>query len=109
MDTWKLSDEEVEPHQPRILRTDEGANRVILLRLPAGELLQDHEVRERALVFISEGKAIVRCGPVEERLEAPALLHFGPSERHEVQAETDVLLTLCLAPWPGGGFHDSDV
>ena len=56
MDIWHLADEPLEPHHPRILRTDPGANRVIALALPAGELLQDHEVRERALVFLVAGR-----------------------------------------------------
>ena len=105
MEFWQLSDEPLEPHHPRILHTDPGANRVIALALPAGELLQDHEVRERALVFVIEGEAVVRCGDREERLHAPALMHFDASERHEVEAVTDVRLTLCLAPW-SEGYHD---
>jgi quercetin dioxygenase-like cupin family protein len=105
MDVWRLSDEPLEPHHPRILRTDPGANRVVAVALPAGEMLQDHEVRERALVFLVEGRAVVRAGDSEEELEAPALMHFDPHERHEVEARTDTRLTLCLAPWPEG-YHD---
>jgi quercetin dioxygenase-like cupin family protein len=105
MDIWHLSDEPLDPHHPRILRTDPGANRVIALLLPAGELLQDHEVRERALVFLVEGEAVVRANGDATELTAPALLHFDPSERHEVEARTDARLTLCLAPW-SEGYHD---
>ncbi|HYI36295.1 MAG TPA: hypothetical protein VEX39_06815 [Thermoleophilaceae bacterium] len=105
MDIWHLADEELDPHHPRILRTDPGANRVIALALPAGDVLQDHEVRERALVFLVSGEAVVRSDGSETELKAPALMHFEPSERHEVEARTDVRLTLCLAPW-SEGYHD---
>ena len=105
MDVWQLTEEELDPDHPRILRTDPGANRVIALALPAGELLQDHEVRERALVFLIQGEAVVRCDGTETELTAPALMHFDPSERHEVEARTDTRLTLCLAPWTEG-YHD---
>lgn len=105
MDIWRLSEEPLDPHHPRILRTDPGANRVIALALPAGDLLQDHEVRERALVFLVEGETVVRADGEETELTAPALMHFDPTERHEVQARTDSRLVLCLAPWTEG-YHD---
>ena len=57
MDFWKLNEETVEPHAPRVLSTAEGATRVILLALPAGEPLQEHEVREHALLFLWKGRS----------------------------------------------------
>lgn len=105
MDTWQLDLTPVEPHQPRILRTDRGANRVILLRLPAGELLRHHQVRERALVFLMSGRAQIRHTGERRTLSAPALIHLEPAERHEVQAFSDSTLVICLSPWPGG-YHD---
>ena len=62
MDFWQLNEEELEPHAPRVLHSEEGASRVILLGLPEGELLQEHEVREHALLFLLEGAlAVSRC------------------------------------------------
>lgn len=106
MDIWQLDTETVEPHHPRILRTDEGANRVVLLTLPAGEMLQEHRVRERALVFLVGGEILLRHEGEERAVTAPALMHFEPSEDHEVEATADSRLAICLAPWPGGGYHD---
>ncbi len=103
METWQLDSEAIEPHAPRVLRSDTDANRVILLALPAGELLQDHQVHEHALVLLLDGRLLVRSGEGERRLESHGLLHFEPGERHEVEALTDSRLLLCLAPWPGEG------
>ena len=47
MKSWDLTTVEVEPHQPRILASAEDA-RTIVLQLPAGEEMQEHEVHERA-------------------------------------------------------------
>ena len=107
MDFWQLNEEELEPHAPRVLHSEEGASRVILLGLPAGELLQEHEVREHALLFLLEGALAVSAGDSQADVRAPALLRFDPSERHEVRATADARLVLSLAPWPGDGWHDT--
>ncbi len=107
MDFWQLNEETVEPHAPRVLSTAEGATRVILLALPAGEKLQEHEVREHALLFLLEGAIAVNAGDENADVSAPALLRFEPTERHEVRATADARLVLCLSPWPGDGWHDS--
>ncbi len=86
-----------------MLRSDPNASRVILLALPAGELLQDHQVHEHALVLALAGELLIRSGEGERRLKRHGLLHFEPGERHEVEAVTDSRLLLCLAPWPGEG------
>lgn len=103
MEVWQLDSETVETHAPQVLRSDPGANRVILLALPAGEQLQDHQVHEHALVLLLDGELLIRSSEAERRLERHGLLHFEPGERHEVEAVTDSRLLLCLAPWPGEG------
>ena len=103
MQLWQLDSERVESHAPRVLRSDEGANRVILLALPAGERLDDHQVHEHALVLVLEGRLAVRAGEQEHELTAPALVYFEPAERHEVTAVADCRILICLAPWPGVG------
>jgi quercetin dioxygenase-like cupin family protein len=103
VEVWELDRVPVAVHQPEVLRTDEDANRVIVLQLPAGESLQEHQVHEHALVFLLAGDAVFRAGGQERRLSAPSLLHFAPAERHSVEAESDCRLVLCLAPWPGPG------
>jgi quercetin dioxygenase-like cupin family protein len=103
VDFWHLDSEIVEPHAPRILRSDDEANRVILLALPAGESLSEHQVHEHALVVVLAGEVAIRAGDDEQRLVAHGLVHFTPAERHEVEALTDSRLLICLAPWPGVG------
>jgi hypothetical protein len=46
MKSWDLRTVEAPPHEPQILATADDA-RVIVLNLPAGEQLQEHEVYER--------------------------------------------------------------
>jgi len=108
MELWELDSEQVQAHSPRVLRSDDDANRVVLLLLPAGERLSDHQVHEHALVVVLDGEVIVRAGDAERRLGRHGLAHFDPAERHEVEAVAEARLLLCLAPWPGPG-HPSRV
>lgn len=103
VDFWHLDAETVQPHAPRILHSDDEANRVILLALPAGERLAEHQVHEHALVCVLAGEVIVRAGGQEERMGVQGLVHFEPAERHEFEAVSDARLLLCLSPWPGPG------
>jgi quercetin dioxygenase-like cupin family protein len=103
MQSWELDRLAVAAHQPLILRSDDQANRVIALLLPEGESLQEHQVHEHALVFVTRGELRVSAGASEQTLAAPSLVHFDPAERHEVRALSECLLVLCLAPWPGPG------
>jgi len=103
VEVWELSHLAVAPHKPEILRSDDEANRVIVLLLPAGESLQEHQVHEHALVFLVEGTLRVTAGAETRELTAPSLVYFDPAERHEVSAQTECRLVLCLAPWPGVG------
>jgi quercetin dioxygenase-like cupin family protein len=103
VDFWRLDAEPVQPHSPRVLHSDDEANRVILLAIPAGERLSEHQVHEHALVFVLDGEVVIRAGAEEQQLRGQALVHFKPAERHEVEAITDARLVLYLAPWPGPG------
>ena len=103
MEAWDLDRLGVAPHQPRVLRSDDGANRVIALLLPEGEALQEHQVHEHALVFVVRGALHVSAQATERVLSAPGLIQFEPGERHEVRAISECELILCLAPWPGAG------
>jgi quercetin dioxygenase-like cupin family protein len=105
---WELNRLSVAPHRPEILRSDDEANRVIVLVLAEGDSLQEHQVHEHALVFLVEGRLRVSAGDETHELDAPSLVYFDPAERHEVTAITDCRLVLCLAPWPGVG-HPSRV
>ena len=107
MDTWDISSLDVHPHQPQILRSDEGAARAIAIHLPAGEQLQEHEVHEHAYLVVVDGD--VEIGP-EGSMQAAGVgtvAHWDPQERHEVRATSDARLLLVLAPWPGQGHPGS--
>jgi quercetin dioxygenase-like cupin family protein len=103
MQSWDLKALEVEPHQPRILASAEDA-RTIVLYLPTGEELQEHEVHERARVVVIDGRVdIATPGGEAVTADAPHLFEFDPGERHTIVARSDARLLLVLTPWPGDG------
>jgi quercetin dioxygenase-like cupin family protein len=103
MEAWQLGELEVEAHHPRVLRSDDGATRIVALALPAGELFQEHQVHEHALVLVVDGELRIRSGGGEQRAGPGTLVHFAPAERHEVEAASDAKIVLLLSPWPGPG------
>jgi hypothetical protein len=99
MEHWDLRSLEVEPHQPKILHSARGEARSILINLPAGKELGEHEVHERAYVVVIEGEV-----ELAGRQGGPGLAAvFDPHERHAVKATSDARLLIVLAPWPGDG------
>jgi quercetin dioxygenase-like cupin family protein len=103
MKSWDVTALDAEPRLPRILSSSADA-RVVVLALPAGERLQEHEVHERAWIFVVAGQVDVSADGAERMLgDAGALFEFAPQERHEVLARSDARLLLLLAPWPGDG------
>jgi quercetin dioxygenase-like cupin family protein len=103
VDTWDLTSLDVEPHQPRVLDS-ENEGRAIVLQLPAGEALQEHQVHERAwLLVVSGAIEIVEAGGESTTGGAGLLAIFDPNERRQVRATEDAKLLLVLAPWPGEG------
>jgi quercetin dioxygenase-like cupin family protein len=104
MEHWDLGTLDVQPHQPKILHSSRGESRTIAIALPAGELLQDHEVHERAHLVVVVGEVEVE-GPDGGAVSGgPGFMAiWDPHERHEVRAKTDSRLLLVLAPWPGDG------
>ena len=107
MDIWDLRSLDVQPHQPQILRSDNGAARAIAIQLPAGEQLQEHEVHEHAYLIVADGEVRLTEGGQTETAGPGTLSHWVPQERHEVTATSDARLVLILAPWPGVG-HPSN-
>jgi quercetin dioxygenase-like cupin family protein len=103
LDSWDIRSLDIEPHHPQVLRSDEES-RVIVINLPGGEELQDHQVHERAYVVVVDGEVeIQQDGNEPQSGGAGFLAHFAPKERHEVRAKTDATLLLILSPWPGEG------
>lgn len=103
MDLWNLENVDVQPHQPVVLHSDEGAARVVAINLPAGEELQDHEVHEHAWLHVHRGTIEVSADGGTQEVRPGALVHWRPGERHAVRSVDDALLVLLLAPWPGPG------
>jgi quercetin dioxygenase-like cupin family protein len=103
MQSWDLKAVGVEPHQPEILASASDA-RTILVYLPAGEELQEHEVHERSRIVVIAGEVEVSL-PSGENVSAGSghLLEFEPGERRTVAARSESRLLLVLSPWPGDG------
>ncbi len=106
MESWDINNLEVEPHKPVVLDSeDEG--RAIVIQLPAGEKLGDHQVHERATLLVADGEVEID-GDGKTISGGPGLLVvFDPKERHEVRATSDSRIVLMLSPWPGKG-HPSE-
>jgi quercetin dioxygenase-like cupin family protein len=104
MESWDLTTVEVEAHQPRILASGDDA-RTIVLQLPAGEEMQEHEVHERARVIVVAGEVDVTTGNGAGSTSAKAghLFEFDPGERRTIVARSDARLLMVLSPWPGDG------
>jgi quercetin dioxygenase-like cupin family protein len=103
MDSWDLDHGDWKPHRPEILcSTEEG--RAISLDLPAGEMLQDHQVHEGAWITVIRGELRIASGGGQAIEARPGtLVHLAQHERHEVKAVSDARILLLLTPWPGPG------
>ena len=103
MDDWDLKRLAWRPHSPEILcSTEEG--RAIVLDLPSGEILQDHQVHEGAWITVVYGDAKITSHTGKTIDAQPGILvQFAPQERHEVKAVADSRILLLLTPWPGPG------
>ena len=100
--TWDVRSLDVQPHHPQVLRSDDAA-RVIAINLPAGELLQQHQVHERAYLIVADGEIEVEDGGGTVTGGPGFFAHFEPNERRELRATEDARILLVLAPWPGEG------
>jgi quercetin dioxygenase-like cupin family protein len=102
MESWDISSLGVEPRNPEVIASnDEG--RVIVINLPAGERLQEHQVHERAWLLVVDGEIEIVDGGDAVTAGPGFLAIFDPNERREVRARSDSRLLLMLAPWPGDG------
>jgi redox-sensitive bicupin YhaK (pirin superfamily) len=101
MQSWNISALDIQPRQPEVLES-ENEGRAIVINLPAGERLQEHQVHERAWLVVVTGAIEIEGS--ESISGGPGLLAaFDPNERREVRATEDSRLLLLLSPWPGEG------
>ena len=103
MKSWDLNAVALSPHSPEILESlDDG--RAIVLEIPAGGSLREHQVHERAWVLVVSGEVAVSSASGEPVSGGPGLmLLFEPNERHSVDAISTARIMLLLTPWPGDG------
>ena len=103
MKSWDVAALDAEPRMPRILSSSDAA-RVVVLALPRGERLREHEVHERTWILVVAGQIDLEAkGEAPVRGEAGALFEFAPRERRDIVAWADTRLLLLFAPWPGVG------
>ncbi len=103
MRSWDLRAVELRPHSPEILSSSDEA-RAVVLEIPAGESLQDHQVHERAWISVIDGDVEITTTAGENVAGGTGLMvEFAPGERHAVRALTTTRLLLLLTPWPGDG------
>jgi quercetin dioxygenase-like cupin family protein len=107
---WNLS--EIETPQgtrsPVVVHSQDGERRVVLIGLSPGQALDEHQVKEAALLLVLEGSLRIEAGGETIDAGMGTLVRFDPDERHSVTAEGDARLLLLLAPWPGEGHYRGD-
>ena len=102
MQSWDTRSTAIEPHQPQVLRSDEES-RAVVVHLPSGEELQEHQVHERTYLIITEGEVEIATDGERVTGGLGFVAHFDPNERRTVRALSDARLVLFLSPWPGIG------
>jgi quercetin dioxygenase-like cupin family protein len=103
MRSWDISTLDVQPHNPAVLDSEQEG-RAIVINLPSGESLQEHQVHERAWLVVVTGSIEIEDSGGEAISGGPGLLaEFDPNERREVRAKDDSRILLVLSPWPGEG------
>lgn len=107
MKAWNVLEMDVEAHHPRVLDSEEEG-RLIVIHLPEGERMQEHQVHERAWLMVTAGSIEIDEADGETLGGGVGLLaQFDPNERREIRATSDARLLLVLSPWPGDG-HPSN-
>ena len=107
MQHWKLN-EIATPEgsrSPAVLHSEDGESRVVLIGLSPGQALNEHQVKEAALLLVVSGT--VRVEAADESVDAGPgeLFRFDPDERHSVASDAGARVLLTLAPWPGAGHY----
>ncbi len=103
MRSWDITALDVQPHNPAVLDS-EAEGRAIVIHLPAGERLQQHQVHERAWLLVVSGAIEIEDSGGDSMSGGAGLLAiFDPNERRELRATADARLLLLLSPWPGVG------
>jgi quercetin dioxygenase-like cupin family protein len=102
VEVWEVDQLRPEPSRPEVLRSDDGAARVITMVIRS-DVVQEHEGYEHGWLMVLDG-ALELTSNGETREVGPGMLvHFEPYEQRRVVAKTDTTVIYLLAPWPGPG------
>jgi hypothetical protein len=102
MDVWEVDRLRPEVSRPEVLRSDDGAARVITMAIRR-DAVQVHEGYEHGWLMVLDGLLELTSGAETSEIGRGTLVHFDPYERRKVVAKTDVTVIYLLAPWPGPG------
>jgi quercetin dioxygenase-like cupin family protein len=104
--SWNLLEIETPggTRSPVVLRSDASAS-AVLVALDPGQQLGDHQMKERALVSVIDGRVRVESGGKTIDGEAGSFFSFDADERRSISTDTGARILLVLAPWPGEGHY----
>jgi quercetin dioxygenase-like cupin family protein len=107
--SWNLREIETPggSRSPVVLRSDDAA-RAVLIALQPGQALGDHQVKERALVLVLDGKVRVEAGGEAIDGDSGCFFTFDADERRSISTDDGARILLVLAPWPGEGHYRGD-
>jgi quercetin dioxygenase-like cupin family protein len=104
--SWNLREIEAPggSRSPVVLRSDPAA-RAVLIALDPGQELGDHQVKERALVAVVDGRVRVESGGETVEGGTGCFFSFDADERRSISTDDGARILLVLAPWPGEGHY----
>ena len=107
MQSWATGVMDVLPNRPEVIYSG-ATTRAIVINLPAGERLSEHQVHEHTWLILTEGQLEI-VDPHDGTIAAGPgqVMHWDPNQRHEVRAIDDSRILILLTPWPGEG-HPSE-
>jgi quercetin dioxygenase-like cupin family protein len=107
MQHWKLNEISTPEgsRSPVVLHSEDGESRVVLIELSPGQALNEHQVKEAALLLVVSGTVHVEAADESVDATAGELFRFDPDERHSVASDGGARVLLMLAPWPGEGHY----
>jgi len=94
--------------KPRVLFSEPEC-RAVVIYLLEGETIDEHAVRERAVIEVVAGRIVMTVPGEAAECETGTLISLEPGERHLVRALADTRLLLILTPWPARDRDRDDV
>lgn len=106
MQTWNLMEIDAPDgtRDPVVLHSS-GEGRAVMIRLDPGQVLREHQVKERAWICVVDGTARFEADGRAIEAGVGTVATFEPDERHAVGSEQGARLLIVLSPWPGEGHY----